>query len=46
VNAGNGARLLGSFHVRQQNTFTGRLAPAMFDTVLRSAATIAGLESP
>ncbi len=30
--------LVGSFHVSQQNTQTGRLTPAMFDAVLRRCA--------
>jgi len=30
-----GPMLVGSYHVSQQNTFTGKLTPAMFDSVLR-----------
>ena len=33
--------LFGSYHVSQQNTFTGRLTPAMLEDVLRRAATVA-----
>ena len=48
---GHGARvslpgvpdLLGCFHVSQQNTFTGRLTPAMLDDVLARAKSFAGL---
>jgi len=35
--------LLGCFHVSQQNTFTGRLTPAMMDAVLERAKELAGL---
>jgi len=33
--------LLGTFHPSQQNTFTGRLTPAMLDSVLRRAREVA-----
>jgi uracil-DNA glycosylase family 4 len=36
------ARLLGSYHVSQQNTQTGRLTPEMFDAVLKRALRISG----
>jgi uracil-DNA glycosylase family 4 len=35
--------LLGCYHVSQQNTFTGRLTPAMLDDVLTRAKQLAGL---
>ena len=43
--AGSAARwtLFGCYHVSQQNTFTGRLTPAMLEEVLRRAATAACL---
>jgi uracil-DNA glycosylase len=37
--------VLGCYHVSQQNTFTGRLTPAMLSEVLGRAAGLAGLPS-
>ena len=36
-------QLFGSYHVSQQNTFTGKLTPAMLEEVLSVAANAAGL---
>jgi uracil-DNA glycosylase family 4 len=45
VDAGPGTPvLIGSYHVSQQNTFTGRLTPAMLDGILSRAKRIAGLD--
>jgi uracil-DNA glycosylase family 4 len=42
---GRPLHLLGCYHVSQQNTFTGRLTPAMVRSVLANAARLAGLRS-
>ena len=41
VEPADGPALLGCFHPSQQNTFTGRLTPAMLDSVLAHAREIA-----
>ncbi len=38
--------LLGSYHPSQQNTFTGRLTPSMFDGVIRRARELAAADFP
>jgi len=42
TDCGRRLHLFGCYHVSQQNTFTGRLTPAMLETVLRRAAAAAG----
>jgi len=42
----DGPALLGCYHPSQQNTFTGRLTPAMLDAVLLRARELVGLAGP
>jgi uracil-DNA glycosylase len=41
VDVPGGGWILGSYHVSQQNTFTGTLTEEMFDAVLRRAGALA-----
>jgi uracil-DNA glycosylase family 4 len=42
----DGRAVVSSYHVSQQNTFTGKLTPAMFDAVLLRARELAGIAHP
>ncbi|MBS2021548.1 MAG: uracil-DNA glycosylase [Deltaproteobacteria bacterium] len=46
VKLANGPVLLGSYHVSQQNTQTGRLTEAMFDAVLTRARSLVNAAGP